>query len=49
MCRLVALFFKKIFISQGWACGPSAFRSEFILMCRLVALFFKKIYIFLSH
>ena len=27
---------------QGWACGPSAFHSEFYsYMCRLVAIYFK--------
>ena len=32
--------------SQGWACGPSAFHSEFILICvGLLLCFFKK-YIF---
>ncbi len=46
MCRLVALFFKKIYISQGWACGPSAFRSEFILICVGLLLCFLKKYIF---
>ena len=44
--------------TQGWACGPSAFHSEFYsYMCRLVALFLIRIskplrllqmYIFLS-
>ena len=46
--------------SQGWACVPSAFHSEFysnMYMCRLVALFMYiskplrllQMYIFLSH
>ena len=31
--------------AQGWACGPSAFHSDYSYICRLVALFF----IFLSR